>query len=71
MTGYGLSNSARLLIGLALGWPFVLLSAGMPLEQVFFWSVVPGVLVLLLLMVGVDRHARHVALDMRVSPARC
>ncbi len=123
VSGYGLSNIVRPLMGLALSWPFVLvlrfldrvgkglrsaprdamiaavtptgmrgrafgfhraldnggavigpllafmlLSAGMPLAQVFFWSVVPGILVLLLLMFGVDRHAGHVTALMASPP---
>lgn len=49
---------------------FMLLSAGMPLEQVFFWSVVPGILVLLLLIFGVDRNAGHVTTLMVSPPLR-
>jgi len=108
--GYGLSNSVRPLIGLALGWPlvlvlrfadrigkglrtaprdaliagatdatlrgrafgfhrsmdhagavvgplaaFLLLRADVPLNQVFYWSVVPGLCVLMLIAFGVPR----------------
>lgn len=111
--GYGLSNAARPLIGLALGWgwvlllrfldrvgkglrtaprdaliaaatdprsrgrafgwhraldnagamvgplaAFALLSWNVPLEQVFLWSVVPGILVILLLVFGLPGQAR-------------
>lgn len=107
--GYGVSNSARPLIGLALGWSwvlvlrfldrvgkglrtsprdaliaaaadgsrrgqafgfhraldhagallgpllaFALLRAGLPMQHVFLWSLAPGVLVILLLLVGLD-----------------
>jgi MFS family permease len=108
--GYGVSNGARPLIGLALGWgwvlalrfldrvgkglrtsprdaliaasvgrsgrgrafgfqraldnggamlgpliAFALLSTGMPMQHVFFWSLAPGTLVLLLLLTGLDK----------------
>ena len=33
---------------------FVLLSAGLPMQQIFFWSVVPGVLVLLALWLWLE-----------------
>jgi MFS family permease len=110
--GYGLSNSVRPLIGLALGWPvvlmlrfadrigkglrtaprdtliagatdassrgrafgfhrsmdhagavigpvaaFFLLRADVPLNQVFYWSVVPGLCVVALIAFGVPRDA--------------
>ena len=110
--GYGIANAARPAIGLALGWPFVLLlrfldrvgkgirtaprealiagataaeirgrafgfhsamdnagaavgpliafvllGAGVALGRVFLWSVVPGVLVILLLAFGVPKDA--------------
>lgn len=110
--GYGIANLARPLIGLALGWPYVLLlrfldrigkgirtaprealiagaagpairgrafgfhsamdnagavlgplvafallETGIPLGRVFLWSVVPGVLVMVLLVAGVPKGA--------------
>jgi MFS family permease len=113
--GYGLSNSVRPLIGLALGWPlvlmlrfadrigkglrtaprdaliagaadaslrgrafgfhrsmdhagavigplaaFLLLRSDVPLNQVFYWSVIPGVCVLALIAFGVPRDAPRV-----------
>jgi MFS family permease len=36
---------------------YVLLATSMPLEQVFFWSIVPGMLVILLLIFGVQSRA--------------
>lgn len=114
--GYGVSNSARPLIGLALGWgwvlalrfldrvgkglrtaprdaliaaatdgsrrghafgfqraldnggamlgpvlAFALLRAGLPMEHVFLWSLAPGVLVILLLLVGLDETRQPTA----------
>ena len=43
---------------------FVLLGAGIPLGRVFLWSIVPGVFVMLLLVLGLPKAApveRHVA----------
>ena len=40
---------------------YLLLDAGMPLEQVFYWSVIPGVCVLLLLGFGVPRDPPRTA----------
>jgi hypothetical protein len=117
--GYGVSNGARPLIGLALGWgwvlalrfldrvgkglrtsprdaliaasvggsdrgrafgfqraldnggamlgpllAFALLSTGVPMQHVFFWSLAPSTLVLMLLLTGLDKtphrsSARH------------
>ncbi len=131
--GYGIANAARPAIGLALGWPFVLLlrfldrvgkgirtaprealiagatapdirgrafgfhsamdnagaavgpliafvllGAGIALGRVFLWSVVPGILVILLLVFGVPKDAplaahaalprlRFAALDARLK----
>jgi MFS family permease len=122
--GYGLSNSVRPLIGLALGWPlvlmlrfadrvgkglrtaprdalvagatdaslrgrafgfhrsmdhagavigpvaaFLLLRSDVPLNQVFYWSVVPGVCVLALIAFGVPRDAPR-AFASRPPPLR-
>jgi MFS family permease len=116
--GYGLSNSVRPLIGLAVGWPvvlmlrfadrvgkglrtaprdaliagatdaslrgrafgfhrsmdhagavvgpvaaFLLLSADVPLNQVFYWSVVPGLCVVALIAFGVPRDAPRTFVD--------
>jgi MFS family permease len=36
---------------------YALLSASVPLQQVFYWSIVPGALVLLLLLFGVQNNA--------------
>lgn len=122
--GYGLSNSVRPLIGLALGWPlvlmlrfadrigkglrtaprdaliagaadaslrgrafgfhrsmdhagavigplaaFLLLRSDVPLNQVFYWSVIPGVCVLALIAFGVPRDAPR-AFASRPPPLR-
>ncbi len=123
--GYGVSNLARPLIGLALGWPWVLLlrfldrlgkglrtaprdaliagaveehrrglafgvhraldhagavvgplmafgllSAGVPLGEVFLWSVIPGLLVILLLVFGLPRDAGLALPGAPVPPLR-
>jgi len=123
--GYGISNLARPLIGLALGWGWVLvlrfgdrigkglrtsprdaliaaatpapqrgrafgfhraldnggamlgpllafglLSLDLPLGQVFLWSIVPGMLVILLLVFGLDATPSRAARIPAVPPLR-
>ena len=46
---------------------FVLLGTGVPLGRVFLWSVVPGALVMVLLVVGVPRDA---PVEKRVAPPK-
>jgi len=46
---------------------FVLLGAGIPLGRVFLWSIVPGALVMLLLVLGVPKDA---PIEKRVAPPR-
>ncbi len=123
--GYGVSNLARPLIGLALGWGwvlllrfldrlgkglrtsprdaliaasvgerhrglafgvhraldnggavlgpllgFALLSLGVPLEQVFLWSIVPGLMVILLLVFGLPPQPAAALTHQPVAPLR-
>lgn len=123
--GYGVSNLARPLIGLALGWSWVLLfrfldrlgkglrtaprdaliagavdehhrglafgvhraldhagavvgpllafgllSAGVALGEVFLWSIIPGMLVILLLLFGLPRDAGQVMPAAPLPPLR-
>jgi MFS family permease len=46
---------------------YLLLETGMPLEQVFYWSIIPGVCVLLLIGFGVPRDPPRAALPPQVG----
>ena len=124
LAGYGTSNVARPLIGLALGWPwvlamrfldrvgkgvrtaprdaliagaveperqgtafgfhrsmdhagavvgpliaFALLALAVPLDRVFYWSVIPGMLVLLLLALGIRSRVPYAQTLRAQTPA--